>query len=122
MVLDLQSPDCLTTSPKDGGDNQLWKWVGGATYGVDYGSAIINKTGVVLEIKDQNPSPGASVIALQGPNGSKNQQWKIKGGNIVSCLNGLFLSIKGGSNQSQDEIILWPSSNGDTQSWRFVTP
>jgi len=52
MVLDVQSPDCLTTSPKDGGDNQLWKWVGGATYGVDYGSAIINKTGVVLEIKD----------------------------------------------------------------------
>ena len=115
MVLDIDSGNHgkkLIVYPRDGGDNQLWRWEG---------NLLVSKTGYALDVQGGNRDPGTNAIAWDY-HGAINQQWRMEGDKIVSCLTGLVLDIKGGSKASSTEIILWDPARQrgvNNQSWQL---
>ena len=117
MVLDIEGGQhggkIITADRKPGTDHQLWTWKG---------NVLVSKSGYGIDVQGGNRAPGTNAIAWNY-HGAINQQWRMEGDNIVSCLNGLVLDIKGGGKASGTEIILWdPARQGgvNNQSWQHV--
>ena len=117
LVLAIEEGKCggkIITSPKHGGDDQLWTWKE---------NSLVSKTGYAMEVEGSNSSAGTNAISWDH-DGGQNQQWRVEGDKIISVLNGFALAIKDGSNDAGADIILWPRHANDgpvnNQSWQFV--
>ena len=112
MVLDIDSGNHgkkLIVYPRDGGDNQLWRWEG---------NLLVSKTGYVAEVSHGNLTVGANAISWHKV-GSTNQKWRLEGDKIVSLLHELVLDIKDMKKDQGTEVILWNANGGDNQKWVF---
>ena len=112
MVLDIDSGkhgNKLIVWPRNGRDNQLWRWEG---------NLLVSKTGYVAEVCQGNQAPGTNAICWN-KHGGTHQQWKQDGNQIVSSMHGLVLDVKESSKDQGAEVILWNSHGGDNQKWIF---
>ena len=96
----------LVVSPRSGKYTQLWRW------GLN-GSKLVNKLGLVADIKKKRKEAGASVI-VWSPTGNLNQRWHQEGCYIRSELNGLVLTIL------DSGISMQVPSDESTQKWKFI--
>ena len=97
----------LFVSARSGKYTQLWRWG-------SKGSRLVNKLGLVVDIKKNRKEVGASVI-VWSPTGNLNQRWQQEGCYIRSELNGLVLGILGSG------ITMQIPSDESTQKWKFVS-
>ena len=92
---------------KHGGDNQLWKLEEGR---------LVNKTGMVADIKAASNEEEAEVIGWEKHDGD-NQKWSIKGNFIHSQLSDMVMDLKEGVMEEGAEVIMFPKHGGPNQMW-----
>ena len=92
---------------KHGGNNQLWKFQEGR---------LVNKTGMVADIKDESKKQGAEVIGW-ARHDRDNQKWSMKENFIHSKLTDMVMDIKGGKMEVGTEVIMFRKHGGSNQKW-----
>jgi hypothetical protein len=83
--------------------------------------------GLVVDIADNNPAPGAGLIAYPAKSrrdGNANQQWELvptQGGYLIrSRLNGLVLDVEGGNTAAGTAVVMWEAHGQPNQVWQLV--
>merc|ERR1711936_239022 len=89
------------------GDNQLWRFEEGK---------LVNKLGVVADIKDGSTEEGAELIGWEF-HGGDNQKWCVKGNFIHSELTDMVMDLKEGGMEAGTEVIMFPKHGGSNQMW-----
>ena len=96
----------LIVSPKSGRKTQLWRWD-------STGYKLINKLGLVAEVKNHEKETRVSVI-LWSPTGDSNQRWQHVAGYIRSEFNDLVMSIW------NSQITMGIPSDENAQKWKLI--
>ena len=96
--------EVLATSSRNGEDTQLWRWDG---------NRLINKLGLVVDIKGKNKAVTTSVI-LSSPTRDLSQQWKNEDGQLRSMLSNLVMEAR------DNAIEMHYSLKNSSQKWKIV--
>ncbi|KAJ7390040.1 hypothetical protein OS493_027565 [Desmophyllum pertusum] len=98
--------------PQHGGANQLWKW--------GEGSRLVNKLGLVLDIKGADTEAGTHCIGWDANNGL-NQKWRVEEGAIKSNLTeNLVIDVAGSNVEPGAFIHMWDVNGTSAQKWSLV--